>query len=166
MRYYNVYFYSSCPPEQNIGLNPSYWVWKLENCLQNDPVPTDATRMSLSELRAYKQLHKASYNTWVDAMVTVQTLADKKVKKAIKGVNSIINKFCAENIVMGINQANKTKLVADEFKDVIYYAQTGSLYEALSALDLVVITPEMSPFLTEARRTELRDKLLNFLANL
>lgn len=166
MRYYNVYLYSSCPTEQNPESYPSYWVWKTEKCEQNDPVPQNAQRMSLIDLRAYKQANKATFNSWVAQKTDYQTHADKKVKKAIKGANSLINKFCAENIAMGITQAGKTKLLADALRDVFYYAQTGSLYECLSSLSSVQVTPEMSPFLTEERKTELQQKLSNLLSTL
>lgn len=166
MRYYNVYFYSDCPVEQNIDNYPSYWVWKIENSTQNDPTPQGAVKMSLVELQNYKQTHKTNYNSWLNTKIEASTIADKKVKKAIKSANNIISKFCAENIVLGITQAGKTKLIADVLQDVFYYAQTGSLYECLSAMDAITITPEMSPFLTENRRTELKNKIIAVLTNL
>lgn len=166
MRYYNVYFYSNCPIEQNLESYPSYWIWKTEKCNQNDLVPQNAIRMSLEEIRQYKQSKKIILNSWSAQKTEYQTLADKKVKKAIKGANNLINKFCAENIVMGITQAGKTKLLADTLIDVFYYAQTGSLYECLSSLSSVQITAEMSPFLTESRKLELQQKLSNLLTTL
>lgn len=166
MRHYNVYLYSSCPVEQNPENKPSYWVWKVQKCEQGAAVPEGAQRMSLTELRQYKQTNKTNFNSWVATRTDYQTHADKKVKKAIKGANSLINKFCAENIVMGITQVGKTKLLADALRDVFYYAQTGSLYECLSSLSAVQVTPEMSPFLTEERKTELQQKLSNLLSTL
>lgn len=166
MRYFNVYLYESCPVEQNVENYPSYWVWKIENTTSNAEVPQNAQKMSLAELQQYKQTHKNTYNNWINSKIEIQTIVDKKVKKAIAGVNSAINKYCAENIVKGITQANKTKLIADTLKDVFYYAQSGSLYECLTALDQVQITQEMSPFFTEAIRTELKNKINSLLANL
>ena len=166
MRYYNVYLYSSCPAEQNLESYPSYWIWKTEQCNKNDPIPLNSQRMSIEEIRQYKQSKKVIFNSWSAQKTEYQTLADKKVKKAIKGANNLINNFCAENIVMGITQAGKTKLLADTLRDVFYYAQTGSLYECLSSLSSVQITAEMSPFLTEARKLELQQKLSNLLSTL
>lgn len=166
MRYYNVYFYSSCPVEQNQESYPPYWVWKTQRCNINEEIPLGAQRMTLEELRQYKQNNKVNINSWVSQKVEFQTHADKKVKKAIKGASSLISKFCAENIVMGITQAGKTKLLADTLRDVFYYAQTGSLYECLSSLSAVQITPEMAPFLTESRKAELQQKLFNLLNTL
>lgn len=166
MRYYNVYFYNSCPVEQNTENFPSYWIWKMIKCNKLDAVPENATRMSLTEINSYKANNKVSMNAWVEQKVNADVHADRKVKKAIKAVNSLINKFCAENMVLGITQANKTKLLADAFKDVIYYSQTGSLYECLYSLEAITVTPEMSPFLTASRKQELKDKINNILDNL
>lgn len=166
MRYYNVYLYSQCPLEQNTESYPSYWVWKVEKCLKTESVPSGALRMSLNELMVYKQSKKIDYNTWVNTKVEASTVVNKKVKKALNGAADLMSKFCAENIVLGITQAGKTKLIADTLKDVFYYTQTGSLYECLTALDAIVVTPEMSPFLTTQKINDLKSKVLDLLGTL
>jgi len=164
MRYYNVYLYSEC--QDNCDNYPNYWVWKIENASQEDTIPNGATRMSLNELMQYKKDKRSDINSWITSQVSFSTLADKKVKKAIQSVNNVVSKYCAENIVAGITQAGKTKLIADTLKDVFYYAQTGSLYECLNALDAIEITPETSPFLTETIRSDLKNKINNLITNL
>lgn len=166
MRYFNVFLYNACPIDQNPEGQPSYWVWKVQKCSPTSPVPDGAVRMTMSELRAYKQSKKLEYNAWVNSKVEISVPSDAKVKKAIKNVNNVINKFCAENMVLGVVQAGKTKLIADALKDVFYYAQTGSLYECLASLDAVTITPDMSPFITAQRKAELREKINNLIINL
>ena len=166
MRNYNVYLYSECPQEQNTQNYPSYWVWKIENCECNDPIPSGASRMTIDELTAYKQNNRDTYNSWIQTKVSMCTVVDKKVKKAINSVNNVMSEFCAENILMGITQAGKTKLIADTLRDVFYYAQTGSLYEAKNALNAIVITEEMSPFLTENRRQAVIAKIDDLLSTL
>lgn len=166
MRNYNVYLYNECPIEQNSQSYPSYWIWKIENCLCDDSVPNGAIRMTLDELISYKQANKDTYNTWIQTKVSTCTMIDKKVKKAINGVNSVMSEFCAENIIMGITQAGKTKLIADALRDVFYYSQTGSLYEAKNALNAITIVEEMSPFLTENRRQEVITKIDDLLSTL
>lgn len=166
MRYYNVYFYSSCPVELNVENFPSYWIWKIEKASQNDPIPENATRMSLNQIHQYKQQNKTAFNNWVRSKTDMYAPVDKKVKKAIKSVNDLINRFCSENIVLGITQQGKTKLIADTFKDVFYYAQTGSLYECLSALNAIVITQEMAPFITEERINNIKTQINDVLNNL
>jgi hypothetical protein len=87
----------------------------------------------------------------------------RKIEKAKILFERIATEFSTENVLMGITQAGKTKLIADTLKDVFYYGQTGSLYECLAAIDAIVITPEMSPFLTEDRRAILRQRVLDVL---
>lgn len=166
MRYYNVYLYSACPVEQNPKNIPSYWIWKCELCNENSEIPENAARMTLEQIRQYKQTNKANYNLWTGAKVAQQTHASKKVKKAIKNAQALIQTFSSENIIMGITQAGKTKLIADMFKDVFYYSQTGSLYECLLSLNQLTPTEETAPFFTQQRKTELLNKLTNILTNL
>lgn len=166
MRYYNIYLYSQCPIEQNTESYPSYWIWKIESCAQNASIPNGCLRMSLIELQQYKQDNKIIYNNWISSKTESSVIIDKKVKKAINSANNIINKFCAENILLGITQYGKTKIIADALKDVFYYAQTGSLYECLTAMDAITITEEMAPFLTNERRIELKNKIVNVISNL
>ena len=96
----------------------------------------------------------------------METIIKAKVNKAIYGANEIIKQFATENIMMGITQAGKTKLIADSMSSVMYYCQTGSLYEVLTALNAITITQEMSPFLTEARKIEYIAKFTALLQNL
>jgi hypothetical protein len=96
----------------------------------------------------------------------METIIRAKVNKSINGANEIIRQFATENILMGITQAGKTKLIADSMSSVMYYCQTGSLYEVLTALNTINITPEMSPFLTTARRDAYIVKFNALLASL
>lgn len=164
MRVYNVYTWATA--DNNPENYPSEKIRLIENAVANSPVPPNAQRMTVKQINDYKASIKTNINTWVATKVAPATQAGKRVKKAIKNVNELIKRFASENIVMGITQAGKTKLIADALKDVHYYAQTGSLYECLTAIDAVDITPEMAPFLTSERRTQLKTDLINILTNL
>lgn len=74
--------------------------------------------------------------------------------------------FIAENLALGITQAGKTKLVADTFEKVIIYGSTGSLWEALVAIDSIVITPEMAPFVTKERVNWFKNQLQQAISSL
>ena len=162
---FNVYLYNECPSELNPQNYPSYWIWKIEKALSEE-VPQGAIRMTLLEITAYKQTHKANINAWTQTKVDAYIPVRRKVIKAIESANDLIRQFAAENIAMGITQAGKTKLIADILKDVFYYAQTGSLYECIAAIDAIVILPEYAPFITEERKTDLKNKVLDVLADL
>ena len=77
--------------------------------------------------------------------------------------NELKNTFTAENILMGITQLGKTKLIADALKDIDYYGKGRSLYEVLNAINAVVITPEMAPFITTDRMRLLANKVRKYL---
>jgi len=98
--------------------------------------------------------------------VAAQANADS-IKRTVQGAiqfgQNLIIQFASENVLMGITQAGKTKLIADTLKDVSYYLNSGSLYEADNAASLVQITEEMSPFLTPARITTFRNKIRAYL---
>src|SRR5271166_6270307 len=57
----------------------------------------------------------------------------------------------AENMALGITTSGKTKLITDAMWPVMVYGSAGSLWEAYDALDKIIITPQMAPFITQAR---------------
>lgn len=89
-----------------------------------------------------------------------------KVAKAKEGFTKLINDFSGENLVAQITAAGKTKLLADAVSDVIYYGNSGSLWEAYVATEKIVITPEMAPYLTEARRQEFKNRIIEIISSL
>lgn len=93
-------------------------------------------------------------------------------------INNVINAFAAENIAMGITQAGKTGDVLGIFEKRydIGYAHpvslkgsfdTGSLYVSLEILQHVRDNPGefsgLSPFVTDARLLEMKNKIETFL---
>lgn len=90
----------------------------------------------------------------------------KVVQKAIKFGNDLIISFATENVIMGITQTGKTKAVADYLADMMRYAQSGSLYEVMAEVDRLIasgIPQELAPFVTEARLTQFKQKVLAYL---
>lgn len=80
----------------------------------------------------------------IDPQIETQIM----IQTAILGVNQIMVQFAAQNVLLGITQAGKTQLIADTLTNVLGYGQTGSLYCAITALQNIELTDEMSPFLT------------------
>lgn len=89
-----------------------------------------------------------------------------KVAKARDGFNKLINELAGENLVAQITAAGKTKLISDAVKDVLYYGNSGSLWEAFIATERIVITPEMAPYLTEQRKNEFKNRLVALISSL
>jgi hypothetical protein len=74
--------------------------------------------------------------------------------------------FVAENIAEGITNTNKGPIVAAALQPVMIYGQYGALWEATDALGSVVVTPQMAPFLTQARVDWLKNQLQKVIASL
>lgn len=95
-----------------------------------------------------------------------QLIAEDKVQKAMDGFEKLLKSYAAANMLAGITQLGKTKLIADTFADVMRYGQSGSLYQAISALQAIVITNEMAPFLTADKVNSMVQDTLNLIASL
>lgn len=89
-----------------------------------------------------------------------------KIAKARAAFDTVINRFGGENAVAGITNAKKTKLISDALEDVARYGTQGSLWEAYVALEHVKITSEMAPYLTESRKQEMKNKIIEILSSL
>jgi len=80
--------------------------------------------------------------------------------------NTLVVAFAAENVIMGITNSGKTGLIAQTLQQVMYFGTSGSLWEALNALNQVVVTEEMAPFLTTARVNWMKNQLQAAIAGL
>ena len=88
------------------------------------------------------------------------------VTEAINNFKKIQIEFSAENMVLGINSSGKTKDVSDYLKNVLRYGQTGSLYEVVAEIDLLIQNepPEnLHPFITVDRLNYFKNKILELL---
>src|SRR5271165_2241270 len=73
--------------------------------------------------------------------------------------NTLVRIVIAENIAMGITSSGKTKLIADAMFPVMVYGSSGSLWEAYNAIDKIVVTPEMAPYITTARLNWMKNQI-------
>lgn len=92
--------------------------------------------------------------------------AQQIVNNAITAWRNLVITVAAENLAMGITQQQKTKLIADTLLPVMMYGQSGSLWEAYHALDAIILTPEMAPFITEDRRQWMKNQLIEIISTL
>lgn len=93
-------------------------------------------------------------------------IGSTKVKQAQQLFADLIVTFAGENVIAQITSAGKTKLISDAVKDVLYYGSQGSLIEAYIATEQIKLTIEMAPYLTEERRQEFKNKLIEILSKL
>ena len=90
----------------------------------------------------------------------------ERINSAITFANELMVKYAAQNVIMGITQANKTKDVADYLASVMRYAQSGSLYEVIAEIDRLIaagIPANLDPFVNEARLLDFKAKVLEYL---
>lgn len=120
------------------------------------------TIMFESELTTEQQATLSSIVT-NHVPVTSEEQVREIIQNSIIFGNDLMIQFATENVLMGITQAGKTKLIADTLKDVAYYLSTGSLYEVLSAIDEVVVTEAMAPFITTERLATFKSKIETYL---
>lgn len=97
---------------------------------------------------------------------TLDYLQNRYVSAAINAFNKEMNIFIDENLALGISNSNKTKLIADTMADVQRYGTTGSLYEVINALNEIVVTSEMAPYITRQRLDYLKSRCVSILSNL
>ena len=94
------------------------------------------------------------------------TMVNYLSKDVYEFVKTLRLDFAADNIEMGVTQAGKTKTVADQLRDLNYYLDVFSLYEAVGEIDRMIATgfdPADAPFITESRMNEFKTKILQFL---
>lgn len=88
------------------------------------------------------------------------------VTNAQKEWATLVAGFAAENIAMGITQAGKTLLISGALYQVAVYGSQGSLWQAYNALSNIVVTPDMAPFLTDARIQWMKNKMIEAISGL
>lgn len=89
-----------------------------------------------------------------------------KIAKAQTEFNKLVAQFAGANVVQQITAQGKTELIGTAVRDIMYWGQTGSLWEAYKAVEKINITPEMAPFLTEEKKQEFKNKLIQILSSL
>jgi hypothetical protein len=89
-----------------------------------------------------------------------------KVKAAQEAFAKLSQQIAGTNVIQQITAAGKTKLIADAVKDAAYYGNSGSLWECYRAVESIQITPEMAPFLTEEKKQQFKNKLIEIISSL
>lgn len=149
--------------------------------LASSRIDTVGTSVTIAYPSALTSEQETALNAVVAAHVkltTVEALELHLDSSVFPFVKKLINTFAAENIAMGITQANKTANVLGIFtkkypvddpdfpiclKDTF---DTGSLYAALQVLAYVRANEDLtglSPYITDARIVILMNKIEGFL---
>jgi hypothetical protein len=97
---------------------------------------------------------------------TMQQIVEKKITDAKEFGDKLLNEFATENVLMGITQAGKTIEVTDYLHKLSHYMMTGSLYAALTEIDVILADTNrdhLAPFVTTERMEIYKDKIKQFL---
>ena len=137
----------------------------------NEPPDNSGEWIVLTDVQfdAYKSIHRPAFDAYLQSLELAQQpkLSVKKiVTEAISFGQNLIIDFAAENVLMGITQAGKTKEVADYLADVMRYAQSGSLYEVLAEVNRLQtsgLPAELAPFVTTDRMNAFKLKIEQYL---
>lgn len=98
-----------------------------------------------------------------------QNLYNKCLSTVVKAQQTwatLVAGFAAENIAMGVTQTGKAGLIGNALNEVSMYGAQGSLWQAFLAIDRVVVTPEMYPYLTKDRLEWMKNKMIEVIGNL
>ena len=91
----------------------------------------------------------------LDAVIPAQVSAQKNIEiiieNAIQFGHKLVVKFAAENVLLGITQAGKTKEVRESTATIVSALQTGSLYDAIDECRNVPAEDKDTTFVTDAR---------------
>lgn len=112
------------------------------------------------------------YAYWDSLTSTTETTPTSE--EILANVRTVINKaitfgaqltieFASDNVLNGITQAGKTRLIADACQKAFYYLSTGSLYEARAEMLSITLTSDMAPFLTRSRVIDFVNKIETYL---
>lgn len=94
------------------------------------------------------------------------TAALPKVQVAQQQFQLLVQQYIAANIVRGITVSGKVALIGNAVGQVAFWGSQGSLYQCYKAVNEIVITPDMAPFLTEVIREEFKNKLIAIISSL
>lgn len=99
---------------------------------------------------------------------TMQEIIESKIKAAIIFGDQMIVDAATENVIQGITQAGKTKVISDYLKNLVRYLREGSLYAAVAELDRLAeegIPDDMAPWITTVKIATAKTKILRFLTS-
>lgn len=111
---------------------------------------------------------KSNLDSIVDSHIlsTTSESVDIIINNAVDFGLNTISQFRKENVLMGITQAGKTGAVTDYLHKLIHYTITGSLYQAVSEIDRLLLEglpEELEPFITEVRLLDYKNKINTYL---
>jgi hypothetical protein len=116
-----------------------------------------------------------SEDTWTEKLIvyaqapiqpTMEEIVGKKIVDAQTFGQALLKEFATENVLMGITEAGKTIQVTDYLHKLSHYIMTGSLYAALTEIDVIISDTnksDLDPFVTNDRMNIYKEKIQRYL---
>ena len=86
----------------------------------------------------------------VDGAIS-QAYIETVITAAIKFGTSLMTKYAAENVLLGITQAGMTRTISGRISGILAALQTGSLYDAIAEAKAIPAENKDATFITNAR---------------
>lgn len=144
---------------------PDEWPAEVRELGESTTLPDESGEwvlMTREEFNEYKDEHQSAYETWSASYATVESV-ERIIAAAKVFANSIIDRFAAENVLLGITQAGMTGAVLNKMSGVMSALLTGSLYEAIARTKAIPESDYDATFITEARLLSFVNKIESYL---
>lgn len=142
---------------------PDAWPAEVRELGSGTTLPgEDWVLMTTSELVSYKTDNQSAYNTWREGYVDIESVT-RKIEAAKVFANELIDRFAAENVLLGVTQAGMTGTVLTKMSAVLTAMQTGSLYEAITRAKAIPSSDFDATFITGARLLLFVNKMEKYL---
>lgn len=148
---------------------PDTWPSQVIELGEGTKLPDNTWQLMLEqEYLQYLDANRPQYDAWVRSQTheTVHRIVSEKIEQAATFGDKIIEQVEVENVLLGITQEGKTKLVFDYCANLQVYLTTGSLYAAITELDLLIaagVPEDLAPYITADRLNQYKLKIQGFL---
>lgn len=148
----------------------SFSLFLKQNIPNSDGIIAEETKFTVVEKNPFTENEKDLVTNYYNGL-TAEGEALKSFNPLTFRIRlaTITDEFIKENIMLGITQAGATREVADILKDIFYYLQAAPT-EAIVEIDRLLAkpisfrcSPKAQPFLSDARLTLFKTKIINGL---
>jgi hypothetical protein len=154
--------FADCPEENRpIGVLLDF-PWMQQPCTKEDETKLKEQGFTIVEDDAYESLVTLLSDANQNSMRIAGIMAGVLTPAIAKGQELILT-FAAENISLGITQANMTTQVRTVTSDVVSALSTGSLYDAILATKAIPIESYDKTFVTAERLLSFVNKIEEYL---
>jgi len=136
-----VLLYQNVPVESKPSGIPDVWPSTVIELGDSTTLPDETwSLMTREDYCTYVSTHQSTYDTWFANSIQVENsikAVQTMIGQAREFGTKVILEYAAENVLLGITQAGKTKQVQDALIKVVFALLTGSLYLACTEIKAI-----------------------------